>query len=141
MLALHSHCNKLHEKLHNNVHDFSKCLANDPSCVELILAHRTVTSGLPVMNTHMDSQTDTQTDRQTYKYQANDNNLLYIHHYCNYCNFGAETKTDTTDLHDIHSTSTCTTFRQCSLQEKSRKKRFSAIVKGASKGGSLDVRP
>jgi len=47
------------------MHDFNKCLADNLSCPEFSLAHKTVTSGLPVMGKHTDSQTDKQTDRQT----------------------------------------------------------------------------
>ncbi len=47
------------------MHDFSKCSADDPSCPEISLSHKTVTPGLPVMNRDMDRQSDRHTHRQT----------------------------------------------------------------------------
>jgi len=61
MLAKQSHWGKLHDKLHENMHEFNKCLADDPSFPKFGLVCNAV------IDRHVDSQTDTQTDTQTHR--------------------------------------------------------------------------
>jgi len=49
MLAKQSHWGKLHDKLHENMHEFNKCLADDPSFPKFGLVCNAV------IDRHMDS--------------------------------------------------------------------------------------